>query len=91
MKTCHLHFLCNFLKSSYHKKDFPGNPVVKTLLPLQKVQAGSLVRELRSGMLTKFVIILQSAHISHHHDTHIKLIQFNVSNICIIFCMKYIY
>ena len=32
-------------------EDFPGGPVVKSVLPLQRVWVPSLVRELRSHML----------------------------------------
>ena len=36
--------------SSFPDRDFPGAPVVKTVLPMQGVWVRSLVRELRSHM-----------------------------------------
>ena len=37
-------------KSEARQRDFPGGPVVKTLLPLQGARVPSLVGELRSPM-----------------------------------------
>ena len=44
------YLLNNFLKST-HIWDFPGSPVVKTVIPLQGASVLSVMRELRSHML----------------------------------------
>ena len=50
-------------------RDFPGNPVVKTALPLQGAQVRSLVEELRSCMVKKKIKThcIDSDHFQKHH------------------------
>ena len=43
--------LCTASVNTFILRDFPGGPVVKTMLPVQKMQVQSLVRELRSHIL----------------------------------------
>ena len=49
VKNYYFHFVVLFLKICF--RDFPGGPVVKTMLSLQGTQPQSLVRELRPHML----------------------------------------
>ena len=35
-------------------RDFPGSPMMKTMLPRQGMQVGSLLRELKAHMVKKF-------------------------------------
>ena len=39
------------LGSNYDARNFPGRPVVKTVLPVQGAQVQTLIRKLRSQML----------------------------------------
>ena len=45
-------YICRMPGEDEGRGNFPGGPVVKTLLPKQEVQAQSLASELRSTFLT---------------------------------------